>query len=221
MLNLKRAFEEDLCILASLFRHIRTSLCRRAADLEDRLQLSAIGMWMHAGKHFDNQTAKRPDICFASVGGLLDNFGCHPEDGALERDARACAFAGGGNKKTGGFNALANAEITDLDTTVVVDEDVGALNIAMDDVLGMQVCQSRKDLSDKVCNQWFTERTIVDEHGGDRTTSDILEENVEVRIVRVGSEILYDVGMLKLAQKSDLSFESLHHVVFLGVEVGA
>ena len=49
-------------------------------DLEDGLQLSAVGMRVASSEHLHDEAAKRPDISFACVGCLSNNFWCHPED---------------------------------------------------------------------------------------------------------------------------------------------
>lgn len=51
-----------------------------ATDLEDGLQLSAVRMRVTSSKHLDYQAAERPDIGFAGVGRLSNDFWCHPED---------------------------------------------------------------------------------------------------------------------------------------------
>ena len=60
------------------------------------MQLAAIREGMCSCEHFDDEAAEGPDVCFAGVGGLFDNFGGHPEDGALEGGAVDVAAVLGG-----------------------------------------------------------------------------------------------------------------------------
>ena len=75
--------EKRARIFAGVFGH-GWGCVAGATDLKDRLQLRAVRVRMAACEHLDNETAERPDVCFASVRGLADYFRCHPEDGTLQ-----------------------------------------------------------------------------------------------------------------------------------------
>ena len=94
--DLKRSLEEHAHLFARSAGDIRSCL-PATSDLEDGLQLSAIWVRMRAGHHLDYQAAQRPDVGFAGVGCLLDDFGRHPEDGTLERNARSATTLGVGD----------------------------------------------------------------------------------------------------------------------------
>lgn len=83
VLDFERALQELLRLGAAAFGKVRTSICRApgaaAANLEDRLQLRAIRVWVGARHHLDDQAAERPDVGFLGVRRLADDFGRHPE----------------------------------------------------------------------------------------------------------------------------------------------
>jgi len=47
-------------------------------DLEYCLHLGKVGERMRSSKHFDDETAKRPNISFSGVTCLTNDFGSHP-----------------------------------------------------------------------------------------------------------------------------------------------
>jgi hypothetical protein len=78
------------------------------------------------------------------------------------------------------LDLLGDTEIGDLDTSFVVDEDVGALYVSVDDALLVQVGESLQCLTDEDSDQGLLERAVVAEQGGDGPTWDVFEEDVEV-----------------------------------------
>ena len=82
MIRFKSLAQEGLALLTGFLR--RGRLGAGITDLEDGLQLGAIGERMRAREHFHNQASKGPNVGFAGVRGLLDYFGGHPEHAALQ-----------------------------------------------------------------------------------------------------------------------------------------
>jgi len=218
VINFKRHLQKRLPLLAGIIR--RRGLGARVPDLEDRLQLAAVGEGVRAREHFHNQAAQGPDVGFAGVGSLLDDLGGHPEDGALQAGAVdvAAVFLGGEQRR--GFDAFGDAEVGDLDVAFVVHEDVGAFDVPVDDVAAVEVRQPAKDLPDEVPDQRFLEGAVGIEHCGHRTTGHVFEENVEVLVVRVRAEVLHYVLVLQVAEEIDLAFESCYHGFLAFVEGG-
>ena len=118
----------------------------------------------------------------------------------------------------GGFDAFGDAEVGDFDVALVIDEDVGAFDVAVDDVAAMQVGEAREDLPDEVSNEGFVELAVGVEHGGDGAAGDVFEEDVEVFGVGVGAEVLDYIFVLEIAEKVDLAFQGGDHAFFLFVE---
>ena len=113
-----------------------------AADGENGLQLTAVGEGVGADEHLDDETAQTPDIGFLGVGRLPHDFGCHPVDTALQGrtvDMAAAAAACSGAEDMRGLDTFRDTEIGDLHATLVVDEDVGSLDISMNDVAAVQI----------------------------------------------------------------------------------
>lgn len=137
MIEFKRLAEKNLPILACIFRGRRL----RAAipNLENRLQLAAIRERVRAREHFDDQTSQAPDVGFARVRGLLDDFGSHPEDGALERGTVNMSTFGGRLEEGGGFDPFRDAEVGDFDAALVVNKNIGAFDVAVDDIPAVKI----------------------------------------------------------------------------------
>lgn len=66
-----------------------------------------------------------------------------------------------GSDKRTAIDFLGYTEIGDLDAALVVDEDVGALDVAMYDVAFVEVVETLEDLADKVLDEGFLERAVA------------------------------------------------------------
>lgn len=91
MLRLERLLQEVFALGRDVRGYRRF---RGGPDLEDGLHLVERRIRMVAREHLDDEAPDAPDICFARVAYLLDDFGRHPVDGALQgRTMSACATA--------------------------------------------------------------------------------------------------------------------------------
>ena len=82
------------------------------------------------------------------------------------------------------FEFLGDTEVGDLDAALVVDEDIRTLDIAMDDTAFMDVVKALEDLAYERADERLLERAVVAQERGDGAAGDVLEEDVEVRVVR-------------------------------------
>ena len=187
------------------------------ANLKNGLKLGTIRVGVGSGKHFDNEAANGPNVGFASVCRLPHHLGRHPENGALQRHALKALVSAlrARREKRRGFDALGDAKVGDFDATFVVDEDVGTLDVTVDDILRVEVGETGQDLSDEVGDEGLAEWTVVDKHCGDGATGDVFEENVQMRVVIVRAEVLHDVGVLELTEQADLMLQCSEHVLLL------
>jgi hypothetical protein len=65
------------------------------------------------------------------------------------------------------FDFLGNTEIGDLDSTFIVDQDICAFDISMNNITIVKICETRKDLLDESLDQGFFECTILVEESSD------------------------------------------------------
>lgn len=79
-----------------------------------------------------------------------------------------------------------NAEVGDLDATLVIHKHVCALDITVDDVALVKIIEAKQDLPDPIAHERLLERTIVPKQGSNRSTRDVLQEDVEMIIVNAG-----------------------------------
>ena len=89
------------------------------------------------------------------------------------------------------FLEIPKSEI--LITPFVVDQDVGAFDVAVNDIASMEIGEAGDDLADERPDERFAECAVGVEHCLDGATGDILEENVEVFGRGTSPEILHDV----------------------------
>jgi hypothetical protein len=85
----------------------------------------------------------------------------------------------------------------------------------VDNVLVVQVLEAVQSLAHKVADEAFLECTIVEEEGRNRTTRDVLKENVQVIAVAGRVEVLDNVGVLETLEQLDLALERVHHIALL------
>ena len=78
------------------------------------------------------------------------------------------------------FDLLGDAKVRDLDTALVVDEHVRALDVAVYDVALVEVTEAEQDLAHPVAHERLFEGAVVTQQRGNRASGDVLEENVEM-----------------------------------------
>jgi hypothetical protein len=132
-------------LLANMVWSMRASLV--TTDSKDGLQLTAVWKGVSADEHFHDETAQTPDIGFLGMRRLTHHFWCHPVHTTLHGrpvHVPSAATAGTGSRaeNSGCFDALGDTEIGDLDAAFVVDEDVGSLDVSVDDVTAVQIRQT-------------------------------------------------------------------------------
>lgn len=64
------------------------------------------------------------------------------------------------------LDSLRNAKIRDLDPSLVVDENIGALNVAMDNLPLVEVVESSKNLADELAHERLLEGAVVGQQSG-------------------------------------------------------
>lgn len=84
------------------------------------------------------------------------------------------------------FHFLRHTKVGDLDAALVVDEHVRAFDVAVYDVVLVQVIEAEQNLADPVAHEGLLERTVVPQKGGHRATRDVLQEDIQVVIVDAG-----------------------------------
>lgn len=127
-IHTKTHTQESLQLLAQLLRLLQSRRAVRRNQVQ-RLERLLIQIRRLGLDHFDCHNAERPDVDFAAVLFLLDDFGRHPVRRANHGGALGALFG----------ELRAEAEIGDFDAAAGGEEDVVGFDIAMDDVLGVEV----------------------------------------------------------------------------------
>ena len=65
------------------------------------------------------------------------------------------------------LDLLRDTKIRNLDAALVVNEDVGALDVSMDDIPAVEVGEASNNLSDETADEGFSESSIRVQHGSD------------------------------------------------------
>jgi len=76
------------------------------------------------------------------------------------------------------FNFLRYPKVGDLDSTFIVDENIGTFDISMDDLPFMEIIETGEDLSNEVSYKRFFESAIVAQESGHGPARNVFEENV-------------------------------------------
>jgi len=133
---------------------------------------------MLPGEHLDDQAPDAPYIGLLRVRDLLDDLGGHPIDRTLQRRTmQAIPW------HEIVLQFFRDAKVRNLDTALVVHQDVRSLDVAMDDASLVDVVQSFQDLADEVADERLLKGTVVSQQRGDRAAWNVFQEDVEVLIV--------------------------------------
>ena len=81
------------------------------------------------------------------------------------------------------LDLLRDTEVGDLDSALVVDEHVRALDVTVDDITLVKVVEPEEDLPDPIAHEGLFKRPIIPEQRGDGTTRHVFQEDVQVVVV--------------------------------------
>ena len=87
------------------------------------------------------------------------------------------------NKKLTIFYFLRNTEIGYLNSTFVVDENIGTFNITVDNISLVKIVQALKNLANEIFDQRLLESSVISQKCCYRTSGNIFEKNVEEIII--------------------------------------
>jgi hypothetical protein len=148
-----------------------------------------------AGSEFVEDDAESPEIA-ASVGGVsTKSFGGHVGQGA----AHARGGVDAGKRKSGSLeqsaaNALGKAEVEDFDEALGSDDDVGTLQIAMDDAAVVSAGERGGNLN-AVAEDGLRRQPVSRAHGVQRLAFDEFHHDVEFAVGFADLVNGADVGM--------------------------
>jgi hypothetical protein len=77
------------------------------------------------------------------------------------------------------FQFFRYTKIGDLDTALIVYEDVGTLDVTMDDASLVDIVQALQNLANEVADKGLFEGTVISQQRGDRTARNIFQEDVK------------------------------------------
>ncbi len=106
-----------------------------------------------------------------------------------------------------------DAEIADLDPAVVVDQDVGRLDVAMDNACRMRVAESVEQLADDLADFAHFVADFLLQVLGERLAVDELHHDVRDFLVFAEVVNLDDMRMHEPADRLRLVAEALHDVL--------
>lgn len=162
--------------------------------------LFAVG-WV-AGDELDDGAADAPDIGDGLGAHELDDFWGHVErgtDGVFARGLLGVAISD--------LELFGDAEIGQLDNAQGGDEDVAALDVAMDDTFAVEVDQAVEDAADVGLAQAFGEGAVLLEQVGQGAGLHELHDDVELAVDDVVVDVAHDVGVVERAQQRHFHVE--------------
>ena len=137
---------------------------------------------------------------------LLDDLRGHPVGGPLD----------GLEPRVHGdevLDLLRGAEIRELHDARVVHQDVGALDVAVHDLVRVEELEPQEDLLRVDAQDALCEAPELRQQRSDGAPRDVLEEDVEGRHVAGDSlrpEVPHDVGVVQLLEDVDFGLEAVH-----------
>mmetsp|Transcript_44695 Transcript_44695/g.113111 ORF Transcript_44695/g.113111 Transcript_44695/m.113111 type:complete len:508 (+) Transcript_44695:335-1858(+) len=166
------------------------------------------------GGHLDHGAAHRPDVGLPAVPGLGDDLRRHPVGGALDG-----LEAGVHSHQV--LDLLGGAEVRELHHARVVHQDVGALDVAVHDLVGVQELQPQQDLLGVHADDALREAAKLGQQGRDGASGDKLQEDVEGHVgeAALGAEVAHDVGVVQLLQHVHLRLQVAHVLRDLALHV--
>ena len=81
------------------------------------------------------------------------------------------------------LHLLRDTEVRDLDTALVVDKHVRALNISVDDIALVKVVETEQDLPNPIPHQRLLKRAVIAQERRDRAAGNVLQEDIQVIVV--------------------------------------
>lgn len=84
------------------------------------------------------------------------------------------------------FDLFRDTEIRYFDSTSVINENIGTLDVTMDNPLFMKVVKAHQHLSDPEFDEGFFKGAVVFQERGDGASGNVLQENVQVLVVDGG-----------------------------------
>ena len=156
--------------------------------------------------HIYFSLTERPDVCRGSVPSLP--FVYHLRGHVLQRPRE------GGGVRADPSQSLARPEVGYLHHAAVsIDEDVVALDIAMDDLLIVKVLETFQYLLGIVGDGpllLLQCSPLALEEGGKRPPGDLLHDDLEEAVLRERAQVLDNVPVAELGVEDDLLVEGLH-----------
>lgn len=179
----------------------------QTSELEDSTNSLLSAPWTTAGEHLKDHTSKGPYINLGAVALALrlDDLRSHPEHGTLHRVGRIVSVDV--------VSLLGDTEVRDSATAVKIEKDVVCFQVAVQDSLVVQVCQSIECLAREGLHDTLLELAVFAETATDRTTRDILEVNRDGKFTSLTSQILHNVRVLKVLHRVDFLVQSGNHVL--------
>jgi len=81
---------------------------------------------------------------------------------------------------------LRNSKVRNLDTTLIIHEDVGPFDVTVDNVAFVKIVETLKDLPDEVLDKRFLKGTIIGKQTRNGTSRNVFQKNVEELVIERG-----------------------------------
>jgi hypothetical protein len=104
-----------------------------------------------------------------------------------------------------------SSEVGQLGRAIAADQDVGGLDVAMDDAHAVGMLKAPGDLQDEACGLRPLQPLGLVEHAGQGLALDILHHQVVHAALEAAIVDAHHVGMLHLGAELGFALEALHH----------
>mmetsp|Transcript_36096 Transcript_36096/g.116735 ORF Transcript_36096/g.116735 Transcript_36096/m.116735 type:complete len:248 (+) Transcript_36096:813-1556(+) len=149
-------------------------------------------------RHLQHGAAHAPDVSLAPVSILVqDDFGSHPRNRAH------------GRKGGGGAVLLGTAEVGELHAEVQVDQEIRALDVAVDHgrAAAVQVVEPCDSTERGLLQQLRVQGAVLLEDAGDGSTCHVLHEDEQSAVYNLLAQVADDVRVLQAPADVQLDLE--------------
>mmetsp|Transcript_52163 Transcript_52163/g.122253 ORF Transcript_52163/g.122253 Transcript_52163/m.122253 type:complete len:206 (+) Transcript_52163:231-848(+) len=156
--------------------------------------------WPRPRQHLDDGDPKAPHVGWEALLLAAYDLWGHPGEGAVE--------AGAVGDVGGVVEPLGETKVGKLDDAALGDEEVGRLDVAVDNLMSVEVFEAQETLVAEAAGDGDGESAKHFEDGVDAAARDKLHEEVELGEAALGAEVVDDVGVaMQVLEEDDLALQ--------------
>eukprot|EP00050_Salpingoeca_kvevrii_P006402 m.289156 g.289156 ORF g.289156 m.289156 type:complete len:316 (-) comp12085_c0_seq1:1009-1956(-) len=174
-------------------------VCVGLPNLEQRSHRLAVGKGRQRCEHLHNGARHAPDVRLAAISFAVDDLGSHPVGRAMHRLESSERFDV--------LQALRGAKIGEFDIAILVRQDVGAFDVAMDYSVFVEIMETLQNLPRVLADNILAKCAVVSQPHEQRLARDVFHENGEVLRGPLGAVVAHDSLVLQILEQCNLHLQ--------------